>query len=45
MLQRLWTALTQVKAASTSDNVLNEIRQILYFCMEQKKLLKSYIKL
>ena len=30
MLQRLWTALLQVKAANTSENLLNEIRQIIY---------------
>ena len=30
MLQRLPTALAQVIADSTSDNLLNEIRQIIY---------------
>ena len=36
MLQRLPVALTQVKADNTSENLLNEIRQIIYSC-------KSYI--
>ena len=40
MLQRLPVALTQVKAGNTSENLLNEIRQI--FCVEQKKFLKKY---
>ena len=30
MLQRLPTALAQVKAGNTSENLLNEIRQIIY---------------
>ena len=30
MLQRLSIALAQVKAANTSENLLNEIRQIIY---------------
>ena len=30
MLQRLPIALAQVKAANTSENLLNEIRQITY---------------
>ena len=39
MLQRLEIALVQVRAGNTAENVLNEIRQIIY----QKKLLKKYI--
>ena len=31
MFQRLSIALAQVKAGKTSENVLNEIRQIIYF--------------
>ena len=31
MLQRLLIALAQVKAGNTSENLLNEIRQIIYF--------------
>ena len=30
MLQRLTIALAQVKAGNTSENVLNESRQIMY---------------
>ena len=30
MLERLPTALAQLKAGNTSENVLNEIRQIIY---------------
>ena len=41
MLQRLPIAFAQVKAGHTSENLLNEIRQIIYFCIEQKKLLKK----
>ena len=43
MLQRLAIALAQVKACNTSENLLNEIRQIIYFCIKQKKFLKKYI--
>ena len=42
MLQRLLMALAQVKAGNTSENLLNKIRKIIYFCIEQKKLLKMY---
>ena len=42
MLQRLPIALAQVKAGNNSENLLNEIRQIVYFCISQKKLLKKY---
>ena len=31
MLQTLQIALAQVKAGNTSENSLNEIRQIIYF--------------
>ena len=30
MLQRLPTALTQIKAENNSENLLNEIRQVVY---------------
>ena len=40
MLQRLPIALAQVKAGNNSENLLNEIRQILY--INQKKSLKKY---
>ena len=38
MLQRLPLALAEVKAGNTSENLLNEVRQIV----EKKKLLKKY---
>ena len=31
MLQRLPIALTQIKAGNTSESLLNEIRQVIYF--------------
>ena len=43
MLQRLTIAFAQVKLGKTSENLLNEVREIIYFCIEQKKLLKTYI--
>ena len=42
MLRKLPIALAQVKAGNTSENFLIEIRQIMYFCIEKKKLLKVY---
>ena len=36
MLQRLPIILAQVKAVSTSENLLNELRQILYFFVSKK---------
>ena len=37
MLQRLSIALAQVKAVNTFENLLNEIRQIMYsLCLEKK---------
>ena len=41
MLQRLTTALAQVKAGNTSENFLNEIRQIIYSLYRENKPLKS----
>ena len=40
MLQRLLTALAQVKAGNTSENLLNEIRQIIYSLYRAKKITK-----
>ena len=42
MLKRLSIALAQVKAGNNSESLLNEIRQIVYSCIDQKKLLKKY---
>ena len=41
MHQRLPIALSQVKAGSTSENVLNEIRQIIYSLYQQKEITKK----
>ena len=43
MLQRLPIALARLKAGNTSENLLNEIKQIIYSLHREKKLLKSYI--
>ena len=40
MLQKLPIALAQVKAGNISENLPNEICQMIYFCIDQKKLLK-----
>ena len=37
MLQRLPIVLAQVKADNTSENVLNEIRKIIYSLYRSKK--------
>ena len=42
MLQRLPIALAEVKAANNSENLLNEIRQIVYSLYQSKKLPKKY---
>ena len=38
MLQRLPIALAQVKASNNSENLLNEIRQILYSLYQSKQI-------
>ena len=43
MLQRLPIVLVQVKADNTSENLLNEIKQIFIDYVKEKKLLKKYI--
>ena len=43
MLQRLPIATAQVKAGNNSEDILNEIRQIVYFLYQSKeKSLKKY---
>ena len=42
MLKRLPIALAQIKAGNKSESLLNEIRQIVILCIDQKKLLKKY---
>ena len=41
MLQGLPIALAQVKAANNSENLLNEIRQIVYSLYQSKKITKK----
>ena len=41
MLQKLPIALAQVKPGNTSVNILNEIRQIIYFLYREKEVLKK----
>ena len=42
MLQRLPIALAQVKAGNNSQNVLNDIRQIVYSLYHSKEITKKY---
>ena len=41
MLQRLAIALAQVKAGNNSENLLNEIRQIIYSLYQSKEITKK----
>ena len=41
MLQRLPMALAQVKAGNTSENFLNEIRQIICSLYQEKEVTKG----
>ena len=41
MLQRLPIALVQVKAGNTSENLLSEIRQIIYSLYREKEITKK----
>ena len=41
VLQKLPTGLAQVKAGNTSENILNEIRQIIYFLYRAKEITKK----
>ena len=41
MLQRLPIALSQVKAGNKSENLLNEIRQIIYLLYQSKEITKK----
>ena len=43
MLQRLPIALGQVKTVNTSENLLNEIRQIIYSFYQAKEVTKKHI--
>ena len=41
MLQRLQMALAQVKAGNNSENLLNDIRQIVYSLYQSKEITKK----
>ena len=41
MLQRLQIALAQVKVGNTSENILNEMRQIIYLLCRVKEITKK----
>ena len=41
MLQRLPIALAQVKAGNNSENLLNEIRQIVYSLYQSKEIIRK----
>ena len=41
MLQRLLVALAQVKADSNSENLLNEIREIVHSLYQSKQITKK----
>ena len=41
MLKRLLIALVQVKAGNNSENLLNEIRQIIYSLYQSKEITKK----
>ena len=41
MLQRLPIALAQVKAGNTSKNLLNLVRQIIYYLYQEKEITKK----
>ena len=45
MLQRLSIALAQVKAGNNSENLLNEIRQIVYSLYQSKEIIKKVYNL
>ena len=44
MIQRLPIALAQVKAGNNSENLLNEIRQIVYSLYQSKEITKKVYK-
>ena len=41
MLQKLQIALVQIKAGNNSQSLLNEIRQIVYYLYQSKKITKK----
>ena len=43
ILQKLLIGLAQIKAGNTSENLLNEIHQIIYSLYQAKDIIKKYI--
>ena len=43
MFQRIPIALAQLKASNTSEDLLNQFRQIIYYLYQAKKPLKRHI--
>ena len=43
MFQRLPIALAQVKTGNTSENLLTEIRQIIYSLYQEKEVTQKYL--
>ena len=43
ILQRLLIPLAEVKAENLSENLLNEIRQIIHSLYEAKEITKTYV--
>ena len=41
MFQRFPIALAQVKAGNSSENLLNEIRQVMYYLYREKQVTKK----
>ena len=41
MIQRLPIVIAQVKARNNSENLLNEIRQLVYFLYQSKEITKK----
>ena len=41
MLQRLPISFAQVKAGNTSENLLNEVREIIHFLNQAKEITKN----
>ena len=41
MLQRLLIALAQVKVGNTPENLLKEIRQIIYYLYQEKEITET----
>ena len=43
ILQRLPTALAQIKAGKKSENLVNEVRQIIYFLYQAKEITEKLL--